>query len=88
MQKCRACISPDTYLKAQNEYRAGLDTVDVQRMFPLVRESRTRGHHLRITGHTFRKVKRRNFLSQRVLKLWDSICGIGRIRVVHVNSRT
>ena len=51
----------------------GLDRVDVERMFPLVEESRTRGHSLRIKGRSFRKEMRRNFFSQRVVNLWNSL---------------
>ena len=51
----------------------GVDGVDVERMFPLVGESRTRGHSLRIKWFTFRKEVRRNFFSQRVVNLWNSL---------------
>lgn len=39
----------------------GLDGVDVKRMFPIERGSRTRGHILRIKGGTFRMEMRRIF---------------------------
>ena len=50
----------------------GLDRVDVERMFPLVGESRTRGHSLRIKGRSFRKEVRRNFFNQMGVNLWNS----------------
>ena len=45
----------------------------MERMFPLVAESRTRGHSIRIKGRSFRKEMRRNFFSQRVVNLWNSL---------------
>ena len=47
----------------------GLDRVDSKRMFPMVGESRTRGHSLRIRGKPFRTEVRRNFFTQRVLNV-------------------
>ena len=51
----------------------GLDRVDAERLFPLVGESRTRGHHLRVRGRTFKTAMRRNFFSQRGVNLWNSL---------------
>ena len=51
----------------------GLDRVDSERIFPLVGESRTRGHSLRIRGKPFRTEVRRNFFTQRVVNMWDSL---------------
>ncbi|XP_072374073.1 transmembrane protein 231 isoform X2 [Scyliorhinus torazame] len=51
----------------------GLDRVDVERMFPLVGKTRTRGHHLRLKGRSFKTEMRRNFFSQRVVNLWNSL---------------
>ena len=51
----------------------GLDRVDVERMFPLVGESWTRGHSLRIKGRSFRKEMRRNFCCRMVVNLWNSL---------------
>ena len=47
----------------------GLDTVDTERMFPMVGESRTRGHSVRIEGHPFKTEMWRDFFSQRVVNL-------------------
>ena len=51
----------------------GLDRVDVERMFPLVGKTRTRGHNLRLKGQFFKTEMRRNFFSQRVVNLWNSL---------------
>ena len=50
-----------------------MDRVDSERMFPMVVESRTRGHSLRIRGKPFRTEVRRNFFSQRVVNVWNSL---------------
>ena len=50
----------------------GLDRVEVKRFFPLRKESRTRGHSLKIKGSQFRTELRKNF-SQRVENLWNSL---------------
>ena len=42
----------------------GLDRVDSGRMFPVVGESRTRGHSLRIRGKPFRTEVRRNLFTE------------------------
>ena len=42
-------------------------------MFPLVGESKARGHSLRIQGRSFRKELRRSFFGQRVANLWNSL---------------
>ena len=42
-------------------------------MFPLVGETRIRGHSLRVKGRPFRTEMRRNFFSQRVVNLWNSL---------------
>eukprot|EP00061_Rhincodon_typus_P016457 g44685.t1 len=52
---------------------SGLDTVDVEKTFPLVGETRTRGHSLRVKGRSFRTEVRRNFFSQRLVSLWNSL---------------
>ena len=41
-----------------------LDRVDAGRMFPMVGESRTRGHSLRIQGRPFRTEVRRHLFTQ------------------------
>jgi len=41
----------------------GLDRVDVERMFPLVGETRTRGHNLRARGLSLTTDMRRDFFS-------------------------
>ena len=50
----------------------GLDTVNSERMFPMVGESRTRDHSLRIRGNPFRTEVRRNFFTQRMVNVWNS----------------
>jgi len=49
----------------------GIDRVDVERMFPLVGESRTGngGHCLKIRGDPFKREMRRNVFTRRVLSL-------------------
>ena len=47
--------------------------VDSERMFPMVEGSRTRGHSLRIRGKPFRTEGRRNFFTQRVVNVWNSL---------------
>ena len=39
----------------------------------MVRESRTRGHSLRIWGRPFRTEVRRHFFTQRVVSPWNSL---------------
>ena len=51
----------------------GLDTSEAGNMFPMLGESRTRGHSLRIRGRLFRTEMRKNFFSQRVVNLWNSL---------------
>ena len=51
----------------------GLDTLEAGNMFPMLGESRTRGHSLRIRGRPFRTEMRKNFFSQRVVKVWNSL---------------
>ena len=46
---------------------------DVGRMFPPVGKTRTRGHNLRPKGRPFKTEIRRNFSSQRVVNLWNSL---------------
>ena len=47
--------------------------MDAERMFPLVGETRTRGHNLRVKGRSFETEMQRNFFSQRVMNLWNSL---------------
>ena len=42
-------------------------------MLPMVGESRTRGHSLRIRGKPFRTEVRRNLFTQRVVNVWNSL---------------
>ena len=51
----------------------GLDRVDAGRIFPMVGESRTRGHSLRIRGRSFRTEMRIHFFTLRVVGLWNSL---------------
>ena len=54
----------------------GLDRVDSIRMFPMVVESSTRGHSLRVRDDRFGTEVRRNFFTQRVV-----MCGIHHHRM-------
>ena len=51
----------------------GLDTLEAGNMFPMLGESRTRGHSLRIRSRPFRTEMRKNFFSQRVVNLCNSL---------------
>ena len=51
----------------------GLERIDAGRMFPMVWESRTRSHNLRIQGRSFRMELRRHFFTQKVVSLWNSL---------------
>ncbi|XP_062894859.1 uncharacterized protein LOC134341044 [Mobula hypostoma] len=51
----------------------GLDRLDAGRLFPMLGKSRTRGHSLRIEGKPFRAEIRKNFFTQRVVNLWNSL---------------
>eukprot|EP00061_Rhincodon_typus_P007473 g29206.t1 len=51
----------------------GLDRVNAEKMFPLMGESRNRGHRLRVKGHHFKADMRRTVFSQRVENLWNSL---------------
>ena len=50
-----------------------LERMDSERVFPMVGESRTRGHNLRIRGKSFRTEVRRNVFTQRVVNVWNSV---------------
>ena len=47
--------------------------MDVERVFPLVGKTRTRGHNLRLKGRSFKTEMRRNLFSRRVVNLWNSL---------------
>ena len=49
----------------------GLDKLDAGKMFPILGESRTRGHSLRIKGRAFYTEVRSNFFTQRVVNLME-----------------
>ncbi len=49
----------------------GFDWVDAVKMFPMVGETRTRGHNLKIRGCHYKTEMGRNFLTQRVVGLWN-----------------
>ena len=49
----------------------GLDRVDSERIFPMVEESRTRVHSLRISGKPFRTEVRKHFFTQKVVNVWN-----------------
>jgi len=55
------------------KFLTGLDRVDTRRIFPMVGESRTRGHSLRIQGRPFRTEMRRHQFTQRVVSQWNSL---------------
>jgi len=54
--------------------------VNVERMFPIVGKTRTRGHNLRLKGQSFKTEMRRNFFISRVVNLWNSL--LQRLRSV------
>ena len=56
-----------------SKIRRGIDKVDKEKMFPLVGQSRTRDHRFRIRGGRFKTEMKRNYFSQRVVNLWDSL---------------
>jgi len=51
----------------------GIDKIEAGKLFPLVGETKTRGHSLKIRGSRFRTEMRRNCFSQRVVNLWNSL---------------
>jgi len=51
----------------------GIDKIEAGKLFPLAGETRTRGHSLKIRGSRFRTELRRNFFTQRVVNLWNSL---------------
>ena len=51
----------------------GLDGVAMERMFPRVGKTRSRGHKLRLKGRSFKIEMRRNFSSQRMVNVWNSL---------------
>ena len=51
----------------------GINKIEAGKLFPLVGETRTRGISLKIRGSRFRTELRRNFFTQRVVNLWDSL---------------
>ena len=51
----------------------GLDKLDAGKMFPMLGESRTRGHSLRIKGRSFKTEVRKKLFTQRVVNLWNSL---------------
>ena len=46
-----------------------IDKVNVDQMFPLMGQSRTKGHRYRLRGDRFNTEMRRNYFSQRVVNL-------------------
>ena len=53
----------------------GIDKIEAGMLFPLAGETRTRGHGLKIRGSRFRTELRRNFFTQRVVNLLNSLPG-------------
>ena len=51
----------------------GIDKIEAGRLFPLAGKTRTRGHSLKIRGSKFQTELRRNFFTQRVVNLWNSL---------------
>eukprot|EP00061_Rhincodon_typus_P009876 g33702.t1 len=49
-----------------------LDTVDMEKMFPLGEGARTKGHSFRVKGRLFRTEMRRNFFISTVVNLWNA----------------
>ena len=47
--------------------------LELGKLFPLVGETRTRGYDLKIRGSRFRTELRRNFVTQRVVNLCNSL---------------
>ena len=46
------------------EILGGIDRVDAERLFPLVGESKVRGHNFRVRGHPVKTEMRMNFFSE------------------------
>ena len=51
----------------------GIDKIEAGKLFPLAGETRTSGHSLKIRGSRFRTELRRNFFTQRVVNLRNSL---------------
>ena len=51
----------------------GIDKIEARELFPLAGETRPRGHGLKIRGSRFRTELRRNFFTQRVVNVWNSL---------------
>ena len=47
--------------------------VNADQMFPVVGQSTTRGYRYRLRGGRFKTEMRRNYFSQRVVNLWNSL---------------
>ena len=50
-----------------------IDKVNADQMFPLMGQSRTTGHRYSLRGDRFKTEMRRNYFSQRVVNLWNSL---------------
>ena len=50
-----------------------IDKIEAGKLFPLAGETRTRGHGLKIRGSRFRTELRRNFFTQNIVNLWNSL---------------
>ena len=48
-------------------------TLEAGNMFPMLGESRIRGHSLRIRGKPFRTETRKHFFTHRVVSVWNSL---------------
>ena len=51
----------------------GIDKRETWMLFPLACVARTRGHSFKIRGSRFRTELRRNFFTQNVVNLWNSL---------------
>ena len=51
----------------------GIDKIEAGKLFPQADETRTRGHGLKVRGSRFRTELRRNFFTQRIVNLWNSL---------------
>ena len=51
----------------------GVENVDKETFFSLSQNTRTRGHPMKLIGGRSRKNKRKDFFTQRIGKLWNSL---------------
>ena len=51
----------------------GVGNVDRETFFTLSHNTRTRGHPMKLIGGRFRTDKRKDFFTQHIVKLWNSL---------------